>query len=165
VWCGRLSSVTGVIASRISRRGLVAVLWLLLLASNLLAWPDYLAFFNSAAGGKEGGHRYLLDSNLDWGQGLIELRDFLKEERIDKISLAYAGRVSPEIYGIRYDDLGSEPPTQDIVAISANLLWGRMYFVNGKKFWPKSTETYALYRSLEPWAILGGSIYVYRRPR
>ena len=165
VWCGRLSSVSGTIAGRIPRRGLAAGLWLLLLASNLLAWPDYLAFFNSAAGGKEGGHRYLLDSNLDWGQGLIELRDFLKEERIDKISLAYAGRVNPEFYGIRYDDLGGEPPTQDVVAISANLLWGRMYFVNGKKFWPKSTETYALYRSLEPWAILGGSIYVYRRPR
>ena len=30
--------------------------------------PEYLAYFNRIAGGSAGGHCWLLDSNLDWGQ-------------------------------------------------------------------------------------------------
>ena len=103
----------------------------------------------------------LADSNLDWGQGLLELRDFLDANHVDRVSLAYAGRVRPELYGIRYDNLGAGTPTQNVVAISANLLWGRAYFVNGTSHWPGSDD-YAFWRAREPWAVLGHTIYVYR---
>ena len=61
-------------------------------AAFLLAWhaagtlavaPRYLQFFNELAGGAEGGHRWLIDSNIDWGQDLIRLREYLQRERID----------------------------------------------------------------------------------
>jgi hypothetical protein len=35
--------------------------------------PHELAFFNAAAGGRSGGRRFLVDSNLDWGQDLARL--------------------------------------------------------------------------------------------
>ena len=35
--------------------------------------PHELAFFNAAAGGSRGGRRFLVDSNLDWGQDLARL--------------------------------------------------------------------------------------------
>jgi len=53
------------------RGRLKRALWLLPAAqfvSVLLVSPHYLAYFNEAAGGPEGGSRHLLDSNFDWGQ-------------------------------------------------------------------------------------------------
>ena len=51
---------------------------LLLLAAYLVSFiaatPGYLSYFNFVAGGSEGDGRYLLDSNLDWGQDLPGLR-------------------------------------------------------------------------------------------
>jgi hypothetical protein len=56
---------------RPARRPLVAVIWLLLAGfgwSSLWIYPHYLAYFNRFAGGPLGGWRWLIDSNLDWGQ-------------------------------------------------------------------------------------------------
>ena len=39
----------------------------------LAVHPHELAFFNAAAGGSSGGRRFLVDSNLDWGQDLARL--------------------------------------------------------------------------------------------
>jgi len=130
--------------------------------SAALAWPNYLAYFNTLSGGSAQGHRYLLDSNLDWGQDLIGLKEFMDRQGIPILSLAYAGRVRPEIYGINYETF-RDNPTQEFVAISANLLWGRTYFVNGSSYWPKNSEAYAPFREKEPVAVIGHSIYIYRR--
>ncbi|HVT61454.1 MAG TPA: glycosyltransferase family 39 protein [Thermoanaerobaculia bacterium] len=42
------------------------LLWLA--ASSLSIHPHYLAYFNELAGGPANGWRWLIDSNLDWGQ-------------------------------------------------------------------------------------------------
>jgi hypothetical protein len=52
------------------------ILWLVI--GTLVVYPDYLAYFNELAGGPSGGHRYLTDSNLDWGQDLKRLAHYLK---------------------------------------------------------------------------------------
>lgn len=80
-------------------------LWLV--AGTLGIHPDYLAYFNELAGGPGEGHRYLTDSNLDWGQDLIQLRDYLEARGIETISLSYFGNVDPTEYGIQYTPLPS----------------------------------------------------------
>lgn len=162
VWIGRIATAPAW-ASPIAGRRLkwaagAAAAWLLLDA--LLIWPDYLAYFNLAAGGPSRGHRYLLDSNLDWGQDLIALHEYMNEKRIPSVDLAYFGRVPPEVYGIRYQDFYGQP-TQRWVVISANLLWGRMYYVNGKPHWPPDRDTYAAFRKRQPKTVLGHTLYVY----
>ncbi|MGZ3719278.1 MAG: glycosyltransferase family 39 protein [Bdellovibrionota bacterium] len=153
LWCGRLAR---------GKARVVAGLLAFLVAESLWSRPDYIAYFNFASGGTSFGHHYLLDSNLDWGQGLVELKEFLTEKNIPKVSLAYAGRVRPELYGIGYELFPGGTPSLPVVAISANLLWGRGYFVNGTSFWPKDPDTYAVFRNREPLAVLGGSIYLYK---
>ena len=37
--------------------------------------PHELSFFNALAGGPEGGRRFFVDSNLDWGQDLLRLKE------------------------------------------------------------------------------------------
>lgn len=133
-----------------------------LVVISLTNWPHYLPYFNWVSGGPNHGHHWLLDSNLDWGQDLIFLRRYMDRERIDEIDLAYFGRVPPAAYGIHYRTLkAGETPANRHVAISANLLWGLMYIVNGENYWPEDRNSYRAFRHLRPKAILGHSIYVF----
>ncbi|HWB11384.1 MAG TPA: glycosyltransferase family 39 protein [Pirellulales bacterium] len=159
VWIGRL------LANRPAQRlrWAIAFAGLCLAGITLTAWPHYLPYFNWASGGPDNGHRWLLDSNLDWGQDLIALRRYMEREQIEEIDLAHFGRVPPAAYGIRHRTLrAGEAPVSRHVAISANLLWGLTYIVNGDlNYWPEDRDAYAEFRSRRPKAILGHSIYVF----
>ena len=76
------------------RSGLV---WLCLLAMplSLRHHPQQLGYFNEWAGGPIGGRQHLLDSNLDWGQNLRELRDYLDQKHLRLNGLAYFGTIQP----------------------------------------------------------------------
>ncbi len=49
-----------------------------------MIFPYEIAFFNELTGGPQNGYRYLIDSNLDWGQGYKALRYYLLEQ--DEVS-------------------------------------------------------------------------------
>jgi hypothetical protein len=145
------------------RRALAAGAALLLAwhaAGTLAVAPRYLQFCNELAGGAEGGYRWLVDSNIDWGQDLIRLREYLERERIDSVNLAYFGRVNPAVYGIRFAPL--EPGSRGIAVISATFLMGRPYlwYRGGRLDWVPA-QTYAWLRDREPIARVG-SMFVYR---
>ena len=74
-----------------------ALAWLV--AGTLLAAPHWIGYFNEAAGGWRKGHRYLADSNLDWGQDLLRLRARLARESERLAGLARAGRRSTAAAG------------------------------------------------------------------
>ena len=69
-----------------------------LLAETIMVFPYYLTYFNEFAGGPSGGHRYVVDSNLDWGQDLKRLADWVDANNIKKISLDYFGWADPSYY-------------------------------------------------------------------
>jgi hypothetical protein len=58
-------------------RAAVAVLLLWYVGGSVLIAPHYLTYFNELAGGPKGGVRYFVDSNVDWGQELSGLRNYL----------------------------------------------------------------------------------------
>jgi hypothetical protein len=64
------------------------------------ATPWQLSHFNLFAAGR--GERIVNDSNVDWGQGLIALRDEMKARGIRRILLTYHGTTDPALYGIDY---------------------------------------------------------------
>jgi len=51
----------------------------------------YISYYNELVGGPDNGHKYAVDSNYDWGQDLKRLQDFVEENNINKISIAYFG--------------------------------------------------------------------------
>ncbi len=64
--------------------------------------PHYLAYFNVVSGGPGRGSEHLIDSNLDWGQDLVNLRDWLRENAPgEKVGLAYFGQINPNILILR----------------------------------------------------------------
>ncbi len=87
------------------------ILWLAF--SALAIAPFHLAHFNPLAGGPENGYRHLVDSNVDWGQSFIALREYMADEGIASVRLSYYTYVDPVAYGIDYEPL---PPARDIAA-------------------------------------------------
>ncbi|MFH1549868.1 MAG: glycosyltransferase family 39 protein [Planctomycetota bacterium] len=73
------------------------------LVGTVLIWPDYLAYFNEPSGGPDNGYKHLTDSNIDWGQDLVQLKEFMDEHNIERVHLAYFGMADPHYYGIEYD--------------------------------------------------------------
>ncbi len=86
---------------------LAAAMVLHYLASSILAYPDYVPYFNEAVGGPSNGYRYLVGSNNDLGQNLPQLKEFMAKNGIQKINLSYFGSVDPKEYGISYDYMPS----------------------------------------------------------
>jgi hypothetical protein len=74
----------------------------------VLAWPNYLAYFNVFAGGTDNGYKHLVDSSLDWGQDLPALKRWLAQHAstIDQqpVYLSYCGMGSPTWYGMVQSD-------------------------------------------------------------
>jgi hypothetical protein len=63
-----------------------AILFVLLhVAASVMAHPDYFPYFNALAGREPG--RYLVDSNLDWGQDLLRLRTTARTLRIQRMAV------------------------------------------------------------------------------
>ena len=81
---------------------LVGVLMAWLVTGTLNVFPNFLTFFNEISGGRDNGYKYVVDSNLDWGQGLLTLKKYLQEKKIDQVQLAYFGSVEPKVYGLSY---------------------------------------------------------------
>ncbi|WP_321472935.1 glycosyltransferase family 39 protein [uncultured Paludibaculum sp.] len=120
--------------------------------------PHDIAFFNLAAGGPANGPKLLVDSNLDWGQDLGNLRRWLDARGTNDVCLNYFGSAEESYYRFQgwailaNENLRTgERPRCHLAAISATLLEG----VYQKREW------YAWLRARKPVAILGWSIYVY----
>ena len=130
----------------------------LALAAPLLGWhawaalsvhPYHLAYFNEAAGGPGGGYRHLVDSNLDWGQDLVGLRQFMTRQAIARVHLFYFGTADPAWYGIER----ATPGEPGYFAVSATHLAG-VYLPDPGYLAP--------FREMAPAATIGHSIFVYR---
>jgi len=107
--------------------------------TSFFTWPDYLSYFNELIGGPENGYKYLRDSNLDWGQDLPALKNYMSENGMDRINLLYYGQGIPEVYGIVYDNISAgekKLPKKNIYAVSVTSLeavkWTRQYVPSAK---------------------------------
>jgi hypothetical protein len=142
---------------RLAQASLLALL-LVYPVSALMATPDTIDYFNVLAVG--GGDRYLLDSNLDWGQGLKRLRAFMDRERLPIIQLAYFGHVDPSIYRIRWRFPAPNRP--GLAVVSANFVHGYPYVTaaNGHMV-PITANAFAWIAAHPRRADLGGGLYLY----
>ncbi|MCC6422931.1 MAG: hypothetical protein IT447_05585 [Phycisphaerales bacterium] len=134
-----------------------------LAAETGLAYPDYIPFFNSFAGGSRGGLNLLGDSNLDWGQDLPALADWQRKHPEIPLYLSYFGIADPAYYGIDYINMPQGypwgPPIEvpkkpGVIAVSATSLQG----IYMPEDWFKY---YTELRQAEPLDVLHGSIYLF----
>jgi hypothetical protein len=153
-----LCVVGAAVVTRLPRGPVIAAACAAIVAiESASIYPDYLAFFNVAAGGPSAGPRYLLDSNVDWGQDVKKLRTWLRARHIDSVCMFYFGNTGVEFYGVpmrhlpRTDETEPRRNLDCVAAISVTNLYG-LYV-------PR--DDYAWLRDLNPTARIGYSIYVY----
>jgi len=70
-------------------RWVVAILLGWYFVATAIAHPDYLAYFNELAGAHP--EEIATDSNLDWGQDIQRLDDFVRREKIEHLHVAVFG--------------------------------------------------------------------------
>jgi hypothetical protein len=121
-------------------------------------YPDYLAFFNTVSGGPGNGPRYLVDSNIDWGQDLKKLRRYLRTNfPNDKACFSYFGSASltyyfmPHAYLPETGEVELRKNTDCIGAISVTNLYD-VYDTPDKHLW---------LRGMTPIAKVGYSTYIF----
>lgn len=131
-------------------------------------WPFYLTYFNQVAGGPSGGHRFVVDSNLDWGQDLKRLADWVYKNNLPKIELDYFGWVDQAYYlkdrfiwlnSTRYkdaQDFVTNNRSDGWIAVSATFFEGSA----GLKESPKPIN-YNWLKAYQPVTVIGNSIFVW----
>ena len=165
-----------VIAAAVSRRWTTIGLALLLawqIVGTLRIYPYYLAFYNETVGGPDNGRFILSDSNLDWGQDLPALKDYLDQHGIADFNFSYFGGIDPAVYGIRSYALPPvraamhtqgpwwlhrfypPDPAPGVYAVSTSNLMGGAWL---------DQQTFAALREKPPAASLGHSILIYDVP-
>ena len=141
--------------------GALAAFWLFEFGR---VYPSNLAFFNQFVGGPRNGSRYLVDSNLDWGQDLKQLKEWMDRKGVSHINLAYFGTADPAYYHIDCTYLPGSPffaegsvrapELPGYVAVSATVLSGVYMNDRGRALYKPLWDT-------EPAARIGCSINVY----
>lgn len=147
------------------RQGVAVVLLVATAGSVVRVGPDWLAYFNEAAGGPTQGWRHLADSNVDWGQGLIPLKHWLDEHAGDEpVYLCCFTAIEPEQLGIEYEPLDPDDARPGLHVVSATLLAGVPYPVPSGAYCSRVVRPnqFVRYQALTPVAVPGGSVFVYR---
>ncbi|MBU2595373.1 glycosyltransferase family 39 protein [Patescibacteria group bacterium] len=135
----------------------VLILWFVI--GSIITYPSYLAYFNELTWGRP-KNQFLVDSNLDWGQDLKRLAEYVNEHpEIDKLRIDYFGGGVPAYYiePSRLIDWHSDQgPRTGWFAISSTFFqFSKMYGVMEGKW------DYSWLESHEPVKVIGNSILVY----
>ncbi|MEX0890712.1 MAG: glycosyltransferase family 39 protein [Gemmatimonadota bacterium] len=136
-------------------------------AASTLSWyPWFLSYVSEYAPARNQGHRVFVDSSVDWGQGLLALRETMAERGIERVYLSYFGSALPEGYGIDYVPLpsffpleappGSDPtaPPPEWAVVSASLL--HPVYLEG--------SLVDRFTRMAPEAVVARTLFLYRLP-
>jgi hypothetical protein len=131
--------------------------------SSLRAYPNYLSYTNEAWGGPKQAYRYLTDANVDWGNGVLQLRDYLKQRNINDCWVAYDGAVDLDYYRIPCRKLApnagavTEPPPMKAKGtfIISDLTW------SGIEWEPGDLNPYHNFQRVKPTDVIAGGLLVY----
>ncbi len=161
-----------------------------LLLAGCVAWssvsvrPHYLSYFNEWAGGPKRGAEHLVDSNMDWGQDLLFLKDWLDQPQAargkERIGLAYFNLVDPQIVGIEFRpppllppdwreqlDAAEIGPRPGLYAVSVHFLRGASFAVpdgtGNSMTIPPGSLSY--FQQFQPIARAGHTLWIYRLGR
>ncbi|HEY3051775.1 MAG TPA: glycosyltransferase family 39 protein [Thermoanaerobaculia bacterium] len=146
------------------RRAGTAVVVILLawhVAENLVAYPSYISYFNESIGSRKNADKFLIDSNLDWGQDLRRLDLWCRKNKVSQIAVHYTGGGFPE-----YELRSAKPiirtaPGPDLLPKGYFALSRHLYRIS-RKFWGVDYDDYLAASHARYVTTIGGSIYVFR---
>ena len=151
----------GLYWEKIKRSALIALLFFWAILTALFIYPYFLAYFNEIAGGPNNGYKWVVDSNLDWGQDILRLADFIEKNNIKEIKMDYFSGAPAEYYikTATIQSYNREIPQKGWLAVSATIYSGAC---RGNSPNCKYNErAYTWLDSYKPVTKIGYSIFVY----
>jgi hypothetical protein len=168
---GGLALASLVQSGSTAKRCLAGVLCAWSVAAAAGIYPDQLSYFNETAclyepgkigldGGSSCGTAWLDDSNVDWGQGLKQLSEWLDTHAAGRpVRLAYFGSFPAEVYGLPAESLTARDlmrvPAPGLYAVSAHVY----AHTNGEI--DKFRQGSLWMRITKPRAVVGHAYYIY----
>lgn len=146
---------------RIKRGFVIAILFIWAIISVVSVWPSFLVYFNGIAGGPDNGYKFVVDSNLDWGQDILRLANFIEKNNIREIKMDYFSGAPAEYYikTAKIESFNREAPQKGWLAVSATILQGACR--GGKIPCSYNERAYTWLDQYKPVAKIGYSIFVY----
>ena len=157
----------------------IIVAWIIFIA--IWNFPNYTTYFSPLAGGPANGWRLLSDSNVETGQDVNALAAFLKERGETETEGLFVGSGYFEYYGVDNCDIpcdsdenSSRDETSDddseasgddtdehdrpvkYIAIGA-------WYLEEINLTPEQKAIIDPYRSMQPEAVIGNAIFVFRK--
>jgi len=147
-------------------------------AAMLWFAPHWMSYFNEFAGGPKNGHKWLVDSNVDWGQDILMLKWWQdKHPEATPLEAAIFTMFDPADLGLKYrlptpflkghpevvSKDGLRGPQPGWCAVSVCMLKGQHFSVpDADGNWSWSTEHFTYFLdNFEPVDMIGYSIYIY----
>jgi len=133
-----------------------------------MAFPNYIPYANELWGGSSQTHKYLTDSNSDWGQQLKSVKRYLDQRGVKDCWFLYfaAGVAEPSYYGIPCKPL----PTINTLWLNwpidvPNSIDGPVLIsasnLSGVEFGPGPLDPYAQFKQLKPTAVIDHGVFVF----
>ena len=181
VWTSKVARVIEIRPFTQRRLALTAIVVLSLawsVGSSLAVYPHSLSYFNELVGGPRRGGEHLLDSNIDWGQDLFYLKDWLDEHPGAKLhGLAVWGSYPATLVGIPetpYPPIAPAATREGGASSFAARTLRQMPSEGADQFGPKlgwyaisvnylygRDRQYRYFLGFQPVAMAGYSIYIY----
>lgn len=157
----------------------VALIWLAFVASSVRFFPHSLSYINEIFGGPARNDEIFADSDIDWGQDLLFLEEWLQSHpEIRQLHLAYFGSLHPHNIGMdfrlppyRKQDFDPYSPfraaraneERQWYAVSRTFLRGKRYRIpdGSGDFQPLDEPAFTYFLQFEPTETVGYSINLY----
>ena len=146
----------------------IAVCLLAHAASSLMTFPNYIPYSNELWGGPSQTHKYLTDSNSDWGQQLKSVKQYLDNRGVRDCWFVYfaEGAADPSYYGIPCKPLPTittlwlnipidvpRSVTGPVLVSASNL--------SSVEFGPGPLDPYGQFKLLKPTAVIDHGVFVF----
>ena len=148
-------------AGRIVAGSVVGVLAL----ETVLIFPHYISYVNQFKG-RSPGWRYLSDSNVEWGDAVPELVEYLKARNTNRVAGALlGGNMTLHFYDVEFTYLYGSSEKTRYVALGASFLNGSTVeygdAASGRGTESERVNFFNAYRNRKPVAVFGNSIYLF----
>ncbi|MFH1379039.1 MAG: glycosyltransferase family 39 protein [bacterium] len=138
---------------------------LITISGVICAQPYNLEYFNMFIGSRNNAYKYLVDSNLDWGQGLKELGRYLKLINHTQVYLSFFGNADPHHEGITYVPVlyysTAKRPGDDPAGFDDSKILFAVSATQRQCVYYEDKEIFKWLDELQPAKIIAYSIFVY----
>ena len=138
-----------------------------LIVGGLLAWhvvsclhafPNYIPYINELAGGPSKGSDLLDDSNVDWGQGVKQAGEYVRNRHLEGVTMyTFSPLDNPQYYGLP----GNLQPSEARQRLIGKRPDPGLYIISAHRV-IRMRQVDPAWKTYEPVDRIGESLWVYR---